>query len=84
MQIVFSDEFDKCLDGFIEKLEGALRPMELVPSDVLKHSVELTLRKIFRIIRSVKSSALLELDIQGPIHYAKFFVDSFRKLDDDL
>ena len=42
MQIVFSDEFDKCLDGFIEKLEGALRPMELVPSDFLKHSVDAT------------------------------------------
>lgn len=84
MQIVFSDEFGKCLDGFIEKLEGALRPMELVPSDFLKHSVELTLRKIFRIIRSVKSSALPDLDIQGPIQCAKFFVDSFRKLAEDL
>jgi hypothetical protein len=46
MQIVFSDAYGKCLDVFIEKLEGAMRPIELVPSDLLKHSIELTLRKV--------------------------------------
>jgi hypothetical protein len=39
LQIVFSDSYAKCFDLFIEKLEEAVRPMELVPSDLLKHSV---------------------------------------------
>jgi hypothetical protein len=84
MQIVFSDAYGKCFDVFIEKLEGAMRPMELVPSDLLKHSVELTLRKVFRIIRSVKSTALPDLNIQGPELCSKFFTDAFAKLSDDL
>jgi hypothetical protein len=84
MQIVFSDSYGKCLDNFIEKLEGAVRPMELVPSDLLKHSVELTLRKVFRIIRSVKSTALPDLNVQGPENCAKFLVESFDKLAADL
>ena len=84
MQIVFSDAYEKCLDGFIEILEGALRPMELVPSDFLKYSVELTLRRVFRVIRSVKSSAIPELDVQGPEPCSKFFGQSFDKLAEDL
>jgi hypothetical protein len=84
MQIVFSDQYGKCFDLFIEKLEGAVRPMELVPSDFLKHSVELTLRKVFRIIRSVKSVSLPGLDIEGPERCSKFLTDSFGKLADDL
>jgi hypothetical protein len=35
MKIVFSDPYGKCFDAFIEKLEGAMRPMESVPSDLL-------------------------------------------------
>ena len=77
MQIVFSDANEKCLDGFIEKLEGARRPMELVPSDFLKYLVELTLRRIFRVIKSVKSSAIPELDVQGPEPCSKRFGQSF-------
>ena len=84
LQIVFSDAYGKCFDEFIEKLEGATRPMELVPSDLLKHSVELTLRKVFRVIRSVKSSAIPDLDIQGPDLCSKFLKDSFQKLSEDL
>jgi hypothetical protein len=66
MQTVFSDAYGKCFDVFIEKLEGAMRPMELVPSDLLKHSIEMTLRKVFRVIRSVKSTALPDLNVQEP------------------
>ena len=84
LQIVFSNEFEKCFDPFIEKLEGAVRPLELVPSDLLKHSVELTLRKVFRIIRSVKSSSMPGLNVEGPECCAKFFTDSFKKMSDDL
>jgi hypothetical protein len=84
LQIVFSDCYEKCLSPFIEKLEGAVRPMELVPSDLLKHSVEQTLRKIFRVIRSVKSASMPDLDLEGPEKCAKFFTDSFAKTASDL
>ena len=84
MQIVFSDDYESCLDEFIEKLEGAIRPMELVASDFLKYSVELTLRKVFRTIRSVKSISLSGLDLQGPGNCALFISNSFAKLADDL
>jgi hypothetical protein len=84
LQIVFSDAFEKCFDPFIEKLEGAVRPMELVPSDLLKHSVELTVRKVFRVVRSVKSASMPLLDLEGPEKCAKFFTDSFEKTSSDL
>jgi hypothetical protein len=79
LQIVFSNAYSKCSDSFVEKLEGAVRPMELVPSDLLKHSVELTLRKVFRIIRSVKSASLPGLDVDSPESCAIFFTESFEK-----
>jgi hypothetical protein len=78
LQIVFSDACGKFFDPFTEKLEGAVRPMELVPSDLLKHSVEL--RKVFRAIRSVKSASMPYLDLEGPGRCAKFFTDSFENL----
>jgi hypothetical protein len=84
LQIVFSDAYEKCLEPFIRKLDGAIRPMELVPSDLLKHSVELTLRKIFRIIRSVKSASMPELNVEGPENCARFIAESFEKVSDDL
>ena len=79
LQIVFPDSYGKCFDDFIEKLEGASRPMELVPSDLLKFTVELTLRKVFRIIRSVKSASIPDLDVQGPEQCARFFTESVNK-----
>jgi hypothetical protein len=84
LQIVFSDSYAKCFDIFIETLEGAVRPMELLPSDLLKHSVELTLRKAFRIIRSVKSASLPGLDVESPESCSRFVTDSFGKTSDDL
>jgi hypothetical protein len=58
--------------------------MELVPSDLLKHSVDLTLRKLFRIIRSVKSASLQGLDVDSPESCAIFFTESFEKTSNDL
>jgi hypothetical protein len=40
LQIVFSTAFAKCLEEFIEHLEGEIRPMESVASDFLKDSVD--------------------------------------------
>lgn len=60
MQIVFSDHFESSFDPFIEQLEGVLRPMELVSADYLKYSIEVRLRKFFRVVRSVKGSSTSE------------------------
>lgn len=84
MQIVFSEFFETCLELFIEHLEGAFRPLELVAADFLKHSVELVLRRSFRIIRSVKSSSLPGISVENPEHCAALFQANFEKLSDDL
>jgi hypothetical protein len=57
LQIVFSDAFENCLEAFIDNLEGVYRPMELVSADFLKHMVEITIRRFFRVVRSVKTSS---------------------------
>ena len=84
LQIVFSDFFGTCLDIFIEQLEGAYRPMELVAADFLKYSIELTLRRYFRTIRSEKSSSLSGYSVEGPELCSKFMTKSFEKLAVDL
>jgi hypothetical protein len=56
LHIVFSDSFENCLEAFIDNLEGIYRPMELVSADCLKHMVEITIRRFFRVVRSVKTS----------------------------
>ena len=58
--------------------------MELVAADFLKYSVELTLRKSFRVIRSVKSSSIIGFSVEGPELCAKFMTNSFDKLASDL
>ena len=58
LQVCFSDAFAKMLDSFLDKLEGVIRPMELVPADFLLHSVELNLRRFFREVSTVKGSDL--------------------------
>lgn len=58
MQITFSEFFELCLGEFINHLEGAFRPLELVAADFLKHSVELTLRRVFRAIRVDEGSSM--------------------------
>jgi hypothetical protein len=58
LQVVFSDEFAEYFPNFIDKLHGVTRPMFLVLADLLRHSVEMALRKFFRMVRSVKGSSL--------------------------
>lgn len=84
MQIIFSEFFENCLDGFIDNLEGAIRPMELVSADFLRHSVELVLRRAFRVIRSVKSSSIPDYSVENPELCAALFTSAFDKLSDDL
>jgi hypothetical protein len=84
LQIVFSDFFGTSLDIFIERLVGAHRPMELVAADFLKYSVELTWRKFYRVIRSMKFSSIICFSVQGPELCPKFLADSFDKLAAEL
>jgi hypothetical protein len=67
LQVFFSHSFKSCLDDFIYDLEGADRPMELVAADFLKYSVEETLRKYFRVIRSERRGPdSTEMPISSP------------------
>jgi hypothetical protein len=84
MQVVFSDVFETCLESFIDNLEGVFRPMEVVSADFLKYSVELTLRKFFRVVKSVKNTALTEQSLDNPQKCAIFITDLFDKLADNL
>ena len=58
--------------------------MELVPADYLKYAVELSLRKVFRIIRSVKSTSLEGFSVKTPELCATLFSTSFDALAEKL
>ena len=84
MQIVFSDVLATSLEVFIDLLEGVQRPMDVVAADFLRYSVELTLRKFFRIIRSVRGTALADYSVKTPELCATLLAGLFKKLADDL
>jgi hypothetical protein len=83
MHIVFSKAYEKCLASFIDKLEGDDRPMDLTPSDFLKRSVEAVLKRFFRVVRSVKTSAAQE-SLGSPIKCATFLGKRFGQLGEEL
>jgi hypothetical protein len=84
LHIVFSDSFSKALEQFIDHLEGAQRIMEVVPADFLKYSTELALRKFFRVVRSVKTSALTDMNVSNPEECATYLGWIFNRLAEDL
>lgn len=83
LQIIFSDAYENCLDAFIDNLEGMYRPMELVAADFLRHMTEVTVRRFFRVVRSVKTSATQE-SLATPEKCAAFLTTGFDKLTDVL
>jgi hypothetical protein len=85
LHVFFSHHFKSCLDEFIEDLEGAERPMELVAADFLRFSVEETLRKYFRVIRSERRGAdSTEKPISNPEFCADYLRTIFRQLSNDM
>jgi hypothetical protein len=84
LHIVFSGFFSKALDEFIDHLEGARRIMEVAPADFLKYSIELALRKFFRVVRSVKTSALVDMNVSNPEECAAYLQWIFNRLAEDL
>lgn len=66
MHIIFSDNFETCLAIFINHMEGAKRIFEVVPADFLRHSVELAIRRFFRVVRSEKATAIVDMKVANP------------------
>ena len=85
MQVCFSNFFGKALESFIDKLEGASRPMELVASDFLKHSVQHNLKRFFREVSSVRGSDVQDgVSFKSPELCAAYLTSLFNKLAEDL
>jgi hypothetical protein len=57
--------------------------MELVSADFLKHTMEITIRRFFRVVRSVKTSATQE-SLATPQKCVDFLTSSFDKISDVL
>jgi hypothetical protein len=51
---VFSDAFEDCLEAFTDNLEGIYQPMVFVSADFLKHMVEITIRRVFRVVVAIR------------------------------
>jgi hypothetical protein len=81
LQLVFSNEFFECFKPFIEDFHGVKRPMQVVAADLLRFSVETTLRKFFTMVRSVRGSSLPDqLSLKTPKHCLDYFKSLFAKL----
>jgi hypothetical protein len=57
--------------------------MELVSADFLKHMVEITIRRFFRVVRSVKTSSTQQ-SLVTPQKCADFLAESFDKVTEVL
>jgi hypothetical protein len=69
LHIVFSDASEDYLEAIIDNLEGIYRPMELVSADFLKHMVEITIRRFFRVVRSVKTTSATQESLATPFSH---------------
>jgi hypothetical protein len=60
MEVYLSSEFKDVFEAFIVALEGTNRPLDRVNADLLKHQVEINLRKFFRVVSSERADNTLE------------------------
>ena len=58
LQVLLSNEFEDSIEPFISHLQGKLRPLELVKSNLLRFTVEAVLRKFFNVVSTVRTSKL--------------------------
>ena len=66
-------------------MEGAARPLELVPADFLQYLVEAVLRKFFRIMRSERTTGTADhISIRDPADAAMFLESLLGQLSYDL
>ena len=85
LQVFLSSEFEGVFDEFIDDLEGAERPMELVSADFLVYSVEVCLRKYFRQVSSERSDmGILTFPVTDPEECAIYLNSLFDQLSMDL
>ena len=83
--VLFSGLFASSIDPFISILEGAARPLELVPADFLRYSVEWVVRKFYRVVRSERASAANEHPaLTDPSFCAAYLESLFEKVASDL
>ena len=85
LHILLADAFENALEVFLDNLEGVYQPMEMVASDLLKFSVESSIRKFFRVVRSTKGTSLQPSEsVQTPEKCAAFLTYLFDELSTDL
>ena len=85
LHILLADAFENALEVFLDNLEGVYQPMEMVASDLLKFSVEISIRKFFRVVRSTKGTSLQPSEtVQTPEKCASFLTSLFDDLSTDL
>ena len=85
LHILLADAFENALEVFLDNLEGVYQPMEMVASDLLKFSVESSIRKFFRVVRSTKGTSLQPSEtVQTPEKCASFLTSLFDDLSTDL
>jgi hypothetical protein len=58
LQVLLSNEFEDSIEPFISHLQGKLRPLELVKSNLLRFTVEAVLRNFFNVVSTVRMGKL--------------------------
>ena len=58
---MLADAFKNAMEVLLDNLERVYQPMEMVASDLLKFSVESSIRKFLRVVRSTKDGYLLPI-----------------------
>ena len=81
LQVLLSNDFEDSLEPFIAHLQGKLRPLELVKSNLLRFTVEAVLRKFFNVISTIRTPKLTTgFEVRTSAECAVYL----RKLFDDL
>ena len=85
MQVLLSDHFRDSFEPFIFFLEGPLRPLELVKSNLLIFTVEESLRVFFKLVRSERTgSCPIVTLVRNPEECAGYLQSLFGKLKERL
>jgi hypothetical protein len=85
MQVLLSDHFKDSFEPFIFFLEGPLRPLELVKSNLLIFTVEESLRVFFKLVRSERTgSGPIVTSVRNPEECAVYLQSLFCKLKERL
>ena len=84
MIVYYSTAFAESFSGILADLEGYSRPLELVTASYLHHSIEMTLSKFFRVVRTQKGTEDPTLSLNSPESCAEYLVALLLLLSKDL